>query len=105
MVTIALWRLAGNEHWHHGQLAFPRAWENEYADPDGSDWLFEQLDGRSGSYRQYASEYFERQLPAEAVMAVIERRPLTAALIRALNSKRSKHDLTGDLYRIGYPAE
>jgi hypothetical protein len=82
----------------------PTAWENEHADPNGSDWLFEQLDGRSESYLQYASEYFERQLPAEAVMAVIEH-PLTAALVRALNPERSQHDLTSDLYRIGYPAE
>ena len=105
MLTIALWRLAGDEQWHYGQPTFPRAWENKYTDPDGSHWLFEQLDGRSGSYLQYASEYFERQLPAEAVMAVIEHHPLTAALVRALNPDRAQHDLTGDLQRIGYPAE
>lgn len=104
MVTVALWRLAGDAQWHHGQIAYPRAWENGYADPDGSDWLFAQLDGRGESYLQYASEYFERQLPAEAVTAVIEHRPLTAALVRALNPERSHHDLAADLNRIGYPA-
>src|SRR5262245_26143982 len=105
MMTVALWRLAGDEQWQHGQIAYPRAWENEYADPDGSGWLFAQLDGRSESYLHYASEYFERQLPAEAVTAVIEHRPLTAALVRALNSERSPNDITADLNRIGYPAE
>jgi hypothetical protein len=105
MMTVALWRLAGDEQWHHGQIADPQAWENEYADPDGSSWLFAQLDGRAESYLSYASEYFERQLLAEAVTAVIEHRPLTAALVSALNPERSHHDLTGDLNRIGYPAE
>ena len=104
VVTVALWRLAGDAQWHHGQIAYPRAWENEYADPDGSDWLFAQLDGRAESYLQYAGEYFERQLPAEAVTAVMEHRPLTAALVRALNPERSPHDLAADLNRIGYPA-
>lgn len=105
MVTVALWRLAGDEQWHHGQIAYPRAWENEYADPDGSGWLFAQLDGRSESYLQYASEYFERQLPTDAVMAIMEHRTLTAALVRALNPERSHDELTGDLNRIGYPVE
>jgi hypothetical protein len=105
MVTVALWRLDGDKQWHHGQIAYLDAWANEYADPDGSDWLFAQLDGRGESYVQYASEYFKRQLPAETVTAVIEHHPLTAALVRSLNPEWSHHDLTADLNRIGYPAD
>jgi hypothetical protein len=105
MITAALWRLAGDEQWHHGQIGYPRAWENKYADADGSDWLFAQLDGRAESYLRYASEYFERQLPAEAVTGIIEHRPLTATLVRFLNPERSYPDLTGDLNRIGYLGE
>jgi hypothetical protein len=104
MVTAALWRLAGDAQWHHGQIAYPPAWENECADPDGSGWLFAQLDGRAESYLRYAGEYFQRQLPAEAVTAVTDHRPLSAALVRALNPERSYHDLAADLNRIGYPA-
>ena len=63
-----------------------------------------QLNGRADSYLRYASEYFEHQLPAEAVTAVVEQRPLTWALVRALNPERSLHDLAGDLDRIGYPS-
>lgn len=104
LMTVALWRLAGEDRWHHGPIAYPPDWESEYADPDGADWLLAQLDGRSESYLQYASDYFERQLPAAAVSAVMEHRPLTPALIRALNPARSPHDLTDDLNQIGYPA-
>jgi len=105
MMTVALWRLAGDEQWRYGQIAYPQGWENEYADPDGSGWLFAELDGRAESYLQYASEFFEHQLPAGAVTAIIKHRPLTEALVRALNPRRSYHDLTGELQRIGYPAE
>jgi hypothetical protein len=104
--TVALWRLAGDDHWGHGHIADPPALETEYADLDGSGWLFAQLDGRCESYLQYASEYFERELPAQSVTQVIEHRPLTAALVQALNPERSlDDDLTGELNRIGYPAE
>jgi hypothetical protein len=105
MVTVALWRLARDQQWRHGNITYPRAREAEYADPDGASWLFAQLNGHAESYLQYASEYFERQLPAEAVTAVLEHHPLTQVLVRALNPERSLHDLTSDLKRIGYPAE
>jgi hypothetical protein len=104
-MTVALWRLAGQEQWGHGQITYPQAWDHQYQDPDGSSWLFAQLDGRAGSYLDYASEYFERQLPAEAVTAILEHRPLTDGLIHALNPARSFQDLADDLCKIGYPAD
>jgi hypothetical protein len=105
MVTVALWRMATDRQWRHGTITYPRAWESEYADPDGANWLFAQLDGRAESYLRYASHYFGRQLAAEAVTAVLEHRPLTQVLLRDLNPELSLHDLTSDLHRIAYPAE
>ena len=55
-------------------------------------------------YLEYASWYFGRQPPADAVAAVIEHCPLTVALVNAINPGRSFHDLTDDLDRIRYPA-
>lgn len=103
-VTVALWRLAGDEQWRHGPVEYPPGWEHHYGDPDGSGWLFKQLDGRTDSYLEYAREYFERQLPADAVTAIFEHRPVTAELVHALNPERVPGDLAGDLKRIGYPA-
>jgi hypothetical protein len=103
-VTVALWRLAGDEQWCHGPVEYPPKWEHHYGDPDGSGWLFKPLDGRPGTYLEYASEYFERQLPADAVTAIFEHRPITAELIHALNPERVLHDLADDLKQIGYPA-
>ena len=105
MVTVALWRMATDQQWRLGTISYPRSWESEYADPDGAGWLFAQLDGRAESYLRYASNYFGRQLANEAVTAVLEHRPLTRVLVRALNPERSLPDLASDLGRIGYPAE
>lgn len=105
LMTVALWRLAEDQQWRHGPVTFPRSWQRENADPDGSDWLFAQLDGRADSYLEYASDYFERQLPGDAVTAVIGHQPVTAALVRALNPQRLLDDLTNDLNQIGYPAQ
>lgn len=103
-MTVALWRLTGDRQWCHGQISYPAVREKQYADLDGSDALFAQLDGRAESYLKYASWYFGRQSPADAVVAVIEHRPLTAALVNALNPERSFRDLADDLDRIRYPA-
>jgi len=105
LMTVALWRLAGDQQWCHGPVTFPRSWQREYADPDGSGWLFAQLDGHADSYLEYASNYFERRLPGEAVTAVIDHEPITAALLRTLNPQRLPDDLTNDLNQIGYPAQ
>lgn len=103
-MTVALWRLAGDGRWHYGRIGYPQAPENQHLDLDGSDELFAQLDGRADSYLEYASSYFGRQPPADAVAAVIEHRPLSAALVKAINPERSFHDLTGDLGLIQYPS-
>src|SRR5258708_12307906 len=94
MGTVALWRMARDQQGRHGNITYPRAWETEYADPDGASWLFAQLDGRAESYLQYASEYFERQLAAEAVTAVLEHPPPPPAPLPVLNPQRSPPDPT-----------
>lgn len=53
--------------------------------------------------RASASEYFERQLPAGAVTAVIEHHPITARLLHALNPARVLDDLTDDVSRSEIP--
>src|SRR5258708_24257251 len=105
MGTVALWRMARDQQGRHGNITYPRAWETEYADPDGASWLFAQLDGRAESYLQYASEYFERQLAAEAVTADPPDRPLHHALLPVLNPQRPLHDLTSHLQPVRYPPQ
>ena len=44
-------------------------------DPDGADWLFEELDGRAETYQSFARDYFEKDIGLEAINLAIERYP------------------------------
>jgi hypothetical protein len=82
-VTVALWRLAGDEQWRHGPVEYPTGCVHRYGtDHDGSGWLFKELDGRPGTYLAYAREIHERELPADAVTATmtVPPTPMAAAV-------------------------
>ncbi len=98
-VTVCSWRRADEDTWRHGPVRFPRA-----ADPDGADWLFEQLDGRPETYRSFAASYYEIDLGLDAVAAVYRHEPVSDALLSALNPKLSQSSLASDLDEIGYRA-
>jgi hypothetical protein len=72
-------------------------------DPDGSAQLLQLLDGRPESYRAFAAEYYEVELPLDAVAAVYRHEPLTAALIGRLNGNVTIDELRDDVAEIGYP--
>jgi hypothetical protein len=97
--TFCIWRGAGSaSSWARGPVAYP-----EGDDPDGSAHLLGILDGRPESYRAFAADYHERDVPLVAVEAIYRHRPLTPALVRQLNPDASLEDLRGDAAEIGYP--
>ena len=82
-----------------GAVTFPPAGD----DPDGADRLFEQLDGRPETYRNYALEYFETTIDVAAISRVYRHEPLSVELLSALNPELSLADIAADLDEIGYP--
>jgi len=92
-VTLALWSVPALASW---------AWGRE-VDHDGGAWLFDELDGRPETYRVFAREYYEKDVPLEALRHVFEHRPLTEAVVGALNPEASLAELLGDVRGIGYP--
>jgi hypothetical protein len=98
--TVCLWRLEGDPAWWHGDIAFP----DDDEDPDGADWLFAELDGRPETYRQYALEYFEREIDLAAIHHVYRLEPLTDAVVAALNPELTLTDIAADLHEIGFRA-
>jgi hypothetical protein len=94
--TVCLWRRTGDDRWHTGDPRFPPG-----DDPDGATELFATL--AEESYREFAEDYYERPVDADAVRAVLDLRPLTADLVRRLNPDLALVDLAGDLAEIGYP--
>jgi hypothetical protein len=83
-----------------GPIAFPP----DETDPDGSEFLLSDLDGRPETYQAYASEYFDADVDVASVAHVYQHRPLTNAIVTSLNPELSLADLAADLKEIGYPS-
>jgi hypothetical protein len=80
---------------------------------DGTAWtlrgnatpMAEQLAILSGdpeSYRAYAADYFEVQLPLDAIAHVLAGKPLDTALVARLSTERTLAELEDDLAEIAY---
>jgi hypothetical protein len=96
-VTFCLWRLIGQPAWSYGKVDLP------LEDMDGSASLLSRLDGRPSTYKEWASEYYERDVPIAAVEAIYRHLPLTDELASALNPEQSLKRLGPDIYEIDYP--
>jgi hypothetical protein len=95
--TFCIWRKRGDARWQTGKIKFPEA-----EDPDGSEELLSILDGKPETYATWASEYYERTIPVDAVKAVYAHEPLTQKLVSRLNPDCRFEDLEGDIDEIGY---
>ena len=96
--TFCIWRRAAAPAWERGPVQFPPG-----DDPDGSAHLLRHLDGRPESYVTFAAEYYEVDVPLDAVAAIYRHEPLTDALVARLNPAIGARDLASDLAEIGFP--
>lgn len=101
--TFCAWCIDGL-HWSRANIdtATP-AHEGTDDDPDGSAHLLSILDGNPETYRFYAAEYFEENVPVVAITALYEGKLLTAELLHAIAPHRSLDELAADLDEIGWP--
>lgn len=97
--TLCLWRRSDDAEWQHGSVTFPSG-----ADPDGADWLFEQLDGQPDTYRRFALDYYEKEIDLAAISHIYRHEPVSDEIVSALNPQLSLSDITDDLHGIGYSA-
>ena len=97
-VTFCIWREHGATAWQCGVTEFPQG-----NDPDGSEWMLKILDGNPATYQEYAREYFEIDVPLDAIEHVYNHRPLTDAILQTLNSDLTTDDIEADATEIGYP--
>lgn len=96
--SFCIWRKYSDSHWATGKIDYP-----DDDDPDGSGHLLLLLDGSPDTYRRWASEYYEKTIPLDAVRQVYEHQPLTQQLVSRLSSERRIDDLESDLNEIRYP--
>ncbi|PWU54319.1 hypothetical protein DLJ47_14180 [Micromonospora sp. S4605] len=105
LATAVLWRLAGDDRWHAGEgITFPPP-IGPYDDtgPDGAAMLEILFDDIVDRYVEFARDYHEIEVDRAAVAHVVAHRPLTDAVIRALNPHLTVARLGEDLSTIGYP--
>ena len=98
--TYCIWREKRESQWHIGNISFPGG-----DDPDGSAWMLSILDGNPLTYKEWAEQYHERPISADAVKQIYEGATLTPALVRALNLEVEYETVLSDASEIGYPVE
>lgn len=98
LATVCFWRERGDAEWGSGV-------PEPGAEDDGSaEWLFDVLvDGRPEAYKEFAEDYYEVDVDLDAVRHVYALRPLTQAVVSALNPDVALDDLDQELVQIGYP--
>ena len=60
------------------------------------------LDGKPEAYREFAEEYYEKNIPLSAIEHIYNHQPLTNEIIASLNPDVSFADLKADMENIGY---
>ena len=86
-LTFVIWRLAADNQYRIGPIAFPErdAVEPFKSDPDGSAALLAILDDDPKTYAKWAREYFEAKVDLASVKKVYGHEPLDRATVRKLN--------------------
>lgn len=99
--TVCFWRERSDAQWKCGDVHVP---DEDMADADGAEWLFDVLvAGSAEAYQTFAEEYYEVTLNLAAIQAVYDLRPLTQEIVSALNQEVTLRDLAEDIAEIGYP--
>ncbi|MFS8099856.1 hypothetical protein LFM09_22270 [Lentzea alba] len=97
-VTVCLWREHNDTAWRHGDIAFPDG------DEDGADWLFALLtDPTPEAFQDWAEDYCEMPVDLDAVRHVYAGKPLTAAVVTALNPATTLAAVAARVAATGYP--
>src|SRR4051812_17932820 len=78
--TFCIWRQYCDGEWLRGPVKYPA----DEGDPDGSARLLRYLDGRPQTYRDWATSYYEREVPLAAIEPIYAHRPLEG-LVKVLN--------------------
>ena len=96
--TFCIWRKYTDSSWQVGSVAYP-----EGNDPDGSEDLLFILDKQPATYKEFAEEYYEREIDLSAVEHIYQHKALTSEIVTALNTDVSMGELKSDIEEIGYP--
>jgi len=97
--TFCIWRKHTDSSWQVGRIDYP-----EVDDPDGSEDLLSLLGGHPSTYKEFAEEYYEREVELSAVEYIYQHKALTPETTAALNAEVSFVELKSAIEEIGYPS-
>jgi hypothetical protein len=106
--TFCIWRTYEDDDWQRGDIKFPKV-KPRYAgapdDPDGSEWLSSPYDGKPETYLDLATQRYSHSttITLDHVKHIYAHKPLTAALVKAINPEVTLAKLAADVAEIGYP--
>jgi len=95
-VSFVLWRLRNDAEW----TMKPR---EVSATETGADLLLHNMTGGPEAYQDWATNYYERDVPLSSVRAIYQHHPVNQNIISELNPKVDQAQLAADLDEIGYP--
>lgn len=99
VATVVFWRETADTAWRAGPVEIPTD-----AD-DGTGHLFRVLAaGTPDAYADFAERYYEREIDLDAVRHVFALRPLTEAVVKALNPGADLAGVAKAVAGTGYPA-
>ncbi|MGB8356109.1 MAG: hypothetical protein WCD79_19585 [Chthoniobacteraceae bacterium] len=96
--SFCIWRTVTDTHWN---IVLPPG-GSVSPEKDGSADLIAILDGNPETYRLFAEDYYEREIPLAAVQAIYNHQVLTDSLVANLNSECVLSDIVADALEIGY---
>jgi hypothetical protein len=99
-VTFCIWRRYLDASWHCGVRELP-----EGENPDGSKQMLKILDGDPVTYQEFARNYYDVELPLDAIEHLYANLPLTEKIVRALNAELGCSDVEKDRNEIAYPGD
>ena len=97
--TFCIWCLASDSEWSRGVIQFPE----DIVDPDGSEWMLSELEGKPEMYWAFAEEYFEVDVDVSAISRVFTHEPLSPELLAAFPANRNLAEIIADAEEKGYP--
>jgi hypothetical protein len=96
--TFCVWRTEQDDTWKRGNIAFP---------DDEQDGGFRDLSSLipldAAKYISWATEYYERDFPMEAVAAIYSGANLTLALLEAFRADARRASICAEAISIGWP--
>jgi len=93
-VTFCLWRETGDSVWRKGNVDIPDGEE------DGSGFLLGTIFETPEDYADWAEGYFEMPVPLETVQQIYAGAPITADMIRSLNTERDVAEALRELEEL-----